>query len=206
MDRDFKGIWIPAAVWLDVELNALDKIILMEIDSLDRDGCFASNKYIADFCQCSETKVSTAISKLINKGYIVVDKFDGRQRILKSRLSKFERQTFKNCKADSQNLKVSNNSLLNESNNTPLESPQGEPQKRFKKPTVEEVREYCISRGNSVDAQRFVDYYESNGWKVGGRGKMADWRAAVRTWERGDKKKPKQQSFEEMFSDYTGNS
>lgn len=55
--------------------------------------------------------------------------------------------------------------------------------KRFAPPTVEEVRAYCSERGNSVDAQRFVDHYESNGWKVG-RNKMKDWKAAVRTWER----------------------
>lgn len=109
-ERDFKGIWIPKEVWLDERLNALDKVILAEIDSLDmaERGCYASNKFIADFCQCSETKVSTAISRLIKFGYIYVQSFDGRQRELKSRLSNFERQTFKNEKADSQNLKESN--------------------------------------------------------------------------------------------------
>ena len=45
------------------------------------------------------------------------------------------------------------------------------------------VAEYCRERNNGVDAQRFVDYYSSNGWKVGGRGAMKDWKAAVRTWE-----------------------
>jgi DNA-binding transcriptional regulator GbsR (MarR family) len=109
-ERDFKGVWITKEVWLDERLNALDKVILTEIDSLDRQerGCYASNKSIADFCQCSETKVSTAISKLINLGYIYVQKFDGRQRELKSRLSNFERQNFKNCKADIKNLKDNN--------------------------------------------------------------------------------------------------
>ena len=109
-ERGFKGVWISQTVWLDKRLNALDKVILTEIDSLDNgeQGCYASNKYIADFCQCSETKVSTAISKLIKLGYIYVKKFDGRQRELKSRLSNFERQNYKNCKADLQNLKESN--------------------------------------------------------------------------------------------------
>ena len=54
--------------------------------------------------------------------------------------------------------------------------------KRFTPPTVDEVREYCFERGNSVDPQRFVDYYTSNGWMVG-KNKMKDWKAAVRTWE-----------------------
>ena len=109
-ERDFKGVWIPKTVWLDTRINALEKVILTEIDSLDSSdrGCWASNKHIADFCQCSETKVSTAISKLIKLGYIYIQKFDGRQRELKSRLSNFERQDFKNCNADFKNLKESN--------------------------------------------------------------------------------------------------
>lgn len=109
-ERDFKGIWISKEIWLDTRLNALEKIILAEIDSLDNEekGCFASNKYLADFCQCSETKVSTAISKLIEFGYLYLEKFDGRERILKSRLSNFERQTLKNCKADFKILKANN--------------------------------------------------------------------------------------------------
>ena len=59
------------------------------------------------------------------------------------------------------------------------------PQKRFTKPTLEEVQAYCRERNNNVDAQKWYDYYSSNGWKVG-RSKMVDWKAAIRTWERGD--------------------
>lgn len=111
--RDFKGIWIPREIWLDERLNILEKAILMEIDSLDIDGCYASNEYLADFCKCSITKVSTSISKLIELGYISLESFNGRTRILKSRLSKNERQTLKNCKADSQKMKAINNNRDN---------------------------------------------------------------------------------------------
>lgn len=120
--RDFKGVWIPKKVWLDTRLNALEKIILTEIDSLDNGekGCYASNEHLAEFCQCSKTKVSTAIRKLIDCGYIYVQNFDGRKRELKSRLSNFERQNIKNCKADIQNLKESNTDIntVNNTNNT----------------------------------------------------------------------------------------
>lgn len=61
--------------------------------------------------------------------------------------------------------------------------------KRFEKPTLSEVKAYCIERGNKVDAQHFYDYYESNGWKVG-KNSMKDWKAAVRTWERSEYRKP----------------
>lgn len=54
---------------------------------------------------------------------------------------------------------------------------------RSHRPTVEEVAAYCRERGNSVDAERFVDFYASKGWKVGNQ-PMKDWKACVRTWER----------------------
>lgn len=57
--------------------------------------------------------------------------------------------------------------------------------KRFVPPNVDEVRAYCQDRQNSVDPQRFVDYYTSNGWMVG-KNKMKDWKASVRTWEQKD--------------------
>lgn len=117
--RDFKGVWIPRTVWLDTRLNALEKVILTEIDSLDNGerGCWASNKHIAEFCQCSETKVSTAISKLIDLGYLYLQSFDGRSRELKSSLSNFERQNLINCEAAFKNLQESNTGN-NPSNNS----------------------------------------------------------------------------------------
>lgn len=54
---------------------------------------------------------------------------------------------------------------------------------RFRKPSVEEIRAYCLERGNHIDAERFYDYYEARGWHIGKQG-MKDWKAAVRTWER----------------------
>ena len=54
----------------------------------------------------------------------------------------------------------------------------------FVKPTLEEVRAYCRERANRIDPEAFVDHYESNGWKVGGKAPMKDWRAAIRNWEK----------------------
>ena len=117
-ERDFKGVWIPKEVWLDTRLSALDKIIFVEIDSLDSEerGCFASNKYIAEFCQCSETKVSKSISLLIKLGYLYLQHFDGRQRELKSRFTKNANPPCKKYKADSQKVQdtiIVNNKVNN---------------------------------------------------------------------------------------------
>ena len=57
------------------------------------------------------------------------------------------------------------------------------PPRRFVPPTVEEVRDYCQKRGNGIDPEAFVDFYTAKGWAIG-HGKMKDWRAAVRTWEK----------------------
>lgn len=57
--------------------------------------------------------------------------------------------------------------------------------KKFIPPTLEEVQAYCVERNNTVDAERFINHYTSNGWLVG-KNKMKDWKAAVRTWERSE--------------------
>ena len=59
---------------------------------------------------------------------------------------------------------------------------------KFNPPTVEQVRTYCLEKKYSVDAQNFVDFYESKGWMVG-KNKMVNWKACVNTWERNEKKR-----------------
>lgn len=124
--RGFKGVWIPAEIWLNENLNLIEKAILVEIDSLDRhydeggDYCYASNEHFANFCGCGITKVSTTISKLVDLGYVEIVKTDGRKRWIKSNiklcLSKNERQTNEKCISDTQKMKesnTSNNSFIN---------------------------------------------------------------------------------------------
>ena len=67
--------------------------------------------------------------------------------------------------------------------------------KRFTKPPVDDVRQYMAELNMNDMSQRFVDYYESNGWKVG-KNPMKDWKAAVRTWkQQNNDKQQKQESF-----------
>ena len=72
------------------------------------------------------------------------------------------------------------------------------PPKRFTAPSLEEVKAYCVERKNNVDAERFVNYYTANGWKVG-KNPMKDWKAAVRSWERNVFGKPKAAETEHSF-------
>ena len=84
--------------------------------------------------------------------------------------------------------------------------------KRFEKPSISEIKQYCMERNNNIDASQFYDYYESNGWKVG-KNSMKDWKACVRTWERNGYDKPikkknnKQDALNDMrdlMSEYGG--
>ncbi len=52
-------------------------------------------------------------------------------------------------------------------------------------PTLDEVKEYCLTNQKRVDPEKFWNYYQSNGWKVG-RNTMKDWHSAIATWERND--------------------
>ena len=64
-NRDFKGVWIPKDVYLNTQLSLIEKILLVEIQSLDNEkGCFAGNTYFAEFLGVSITSISLGIKKL----------------------------------------------------------------------------------------------------------------------------------------------
>jgi len=65
--------------------------------------------------------------------------------------------------------------------------------KKFQKPTLQQVADYCSDRNNGIDPQQFMDHYEANGWKVG-RNSMKDWQASVRTWEKTQRERSKSSS------------
>lgn len=62
--------------------------------------------------------------------------------------------------------------------------------RKFIKPTLEEINQYCLERNNGINAEAFYDFYESKDWYVG-KNKMKDWKACVRTWERREDTKTK---------------
>ena len=73
IQRDFKGIWIPREVWLSDELSLMEKVLFVEIHSLDNErGCFASNRYFAEFFGVSPRQIATYIGTLKEKGFVTV--------------------------------------------------------------------------------------------------------------------------------------
>jgi hypothetical protein len=117
-NRDFKGVWIPKEIWLNTDLSIIEKVLLVEIDSLDNSdrGCFASNEYLAKFVQLSESRVAHIISDLKKREYIVVVFTDGRNRGLK--LHPQQSRFAKNSKAES--LKTTKQSSRNQQHNNTI--------------------------------------------------------------------------------------
>lgn len=87
VSRRFMGVWIPREIYLNPNLTRLEKDILVEIDSLDNEeGCFATNKYLASFCQCSIRGVTKSVANLEKMGYISVTNVPGVRRIMHSNI------------------------------------------------------------------------------------------------------------------------
>ena len=267
-ERAFKGIWIPKEIWLSNDLTMQEKIMLVEIDSLDNEeGCFATNKYLADFFGISKTRVSIILNNLIEKGYLnskIIYK-EGTKQILNRVLNicrppyptkvkegyitkvKYPiQQKLKDnniyYNKDKNNTKENNNKLNefnlynNYNENIQCECISKSTKQRctrkssyningknycnqhskevlneilgknsvFQKPTVEEINQYCTERNNKVDPQRFFDFYESKGWKVG-KEPMKDWKACVRTWENNTNKTVQRNDSDNVFFDILRN-
>lgn len=174
---------IPANVRYDKSLTANAKLLYGEISALaQKDGvCYATNKYFAELYNVSQVSISKWINSLVDKKYInfkIIYK-EGTKEILNRYLT----LVYDPIK---ENLKDNNTSINNikEINNNKLLFTK----KKFKKPTLDEVQQYCSERKNNISAEKFIDYYESNGWKVG-RNSMKDWKATVRNWEKNQQEK-----------------
>ena len=185
MDRIVKGIWIPIEIWQDKSLSWNEKILLMEIDSFtakDRE-CYISNEYIAELLGVTDRCARKYLSHLLQLGLIRVVKFDGRKRYVESTIS-FQAEWNICSRQDGVSVPhTDNNEYINNNSLYKRES------SRFQKPSIDEIRQYCISRNNSVDPEQFFNFYESKGWTIG-KSPMKDWRAAVRTWEKREKEIP----------------
>ena len=167
------------------------KLLYAEITALiNMNGeCFASNKYFADLYGKSKTTISKWVSELVKEGFVEVKltykegtkEINNRYiRILKGGIDK---------KLNTPILKKlkDNNTIVN--NNTTYSN---------KKPSIEEIKQYCLERNNGIDAEQFFDFYESKNWYVG-KNKMKNWQAAIRTWE---KRKTKTSKIDAQLDNY----
>ena len=124
MKRSFKGVWIPKEIWLNKDLTLIEKIFLVEIDSLDNDnGCFASNKYFSDFFGVSKGRCTQIIKSLEAKKYVKIRiERQGNQiikRVVKilNRGSKYSKQPSENIKGGSKYSKQPSENIKGGSEN-----------------------------------------------------------------------------------------
>lgn len=83
--RDFKGIWIPREIWESRQLSIMEKVLFQEIHSLDNErGCYAGNKYFADFFDVSERQIQNVIASLKGKGFIIVTIRNRYERVIRA--------------------------------------------------------------------------------------------------------------------------
>lgn len=85
MERDFKGIWIPREIWLSAQLSLMEKVLFVEIQSLDNErGCYAANSYFAKFFGISDRQIRNVIGSLKEKGFLTVLVHDKNKRIIRT--------------------------------------------------------------------------------------------------------------------------
>ena len=187
MEREFKGVWIPAEIWLDSRLTLVEKALYAEIDSFTgNDKTFhKTNDTIQLEYGISRPTVSKSIKKLEELGFIET-RFDGRirhltvqadRKIFTGRGKNSFGQTVNNLRADRKNS-TSTNTIERTTKNTSKE--------RGARPKdLDEVLESFKEVGaEESEALAFFDYYEANGWTQGRNKPIKDWKAAARGWIR----------------------
>ena len=156
--------------------------------SQEGQGCFyGSLSLLSQFCGIkSKTTTQRILKSLVAKGAIV--KTDELHNGVKFCTYKINKNWYGISKIDMGGVSEIDTNKK-EYENINIDSLYKRGSSRFQKPTIEEIRQYCISRGNQVDPEQFFNFYESKGWMVG-RSHMKDWRASVRTWEKREKEIP----------------
>ena len=176
---------IPAEVRYSKALTPNAKLLYAEITALcNMNGkCTASTEYFCRLYEVSGGAVQNWLKMLDDNGYIqrtVIYK-QGTKQIMHRFINLKDKGSVK-IMTDNTNINIINTNLT-DSNKKAL----------FKKPTLDEVKNYCILRKNNIEAESFIDFYESKDWLIG-KNKMKDWKACVRTWESREKKNPKSNS------------
>ncbi len=178
---------IPATIRYDKELTPNAKLLFAEITALLQINgvCYASNKYFSELYGKNKVTISRWIKELKERGYISVSYTykEGSNEIANRYMQICYGGLSKNDKGVLTKMLKSNTNKVN-TNTTYSNKERGV---SFKKPLINDIKDYCLERKNNIDAEHFYDFYESKGWVVG-KTKMKSWKACVRTWEQRQEK------------------
>ncbi len=183
--------YIVVQGWMLTELHLKGNELLIYaciygFSQLDGQVFSGSLQYLADWTNSTKRGVVKCLKSLVEKGYLEkVDKVINGVKFCEYRVTKFAGVMNKvHWGSEQSSLGGDEQSSPNNLDIDNLENKKV--YTRFVKPTLEEVKAYCLERGKGVDPQKWYDHYSANGWMVG-KTKMVDWKAAVRTWERSDR-------------------
>lgn len=188
---------IPAEVRYNPNINANEKLLYGEISALSNKYgyCIATNEYFSSLYNVSTRTITDWIKALEDMTYlsseIEVKRYDDGtiKKIRKLYINHIENSQHDHIEVSRNNHIEENFSYNNTSNINNINKKEIYKEKRFKKPTLEEVKQYCEDRGNNINAEVFIDFYEANGWVQGKNKPLKDWKAAIRTWENNKRKR-----------------
>jgi hypothetical protein len=86
-----------------------------------------------------------------------------------------------------ENLFDHNENIINNQNSIGAKAPTLS-KKKFIKPSIPDIQNYCLQRSNNIDPEQFYNFYEAKGWLIG-KSPMKSWQAAIRTWENREREK-----------------
>ena len=176
---------IPAEVRYSKALIPNAKLLYAEITALcNMNGkCTASTEYFCRLYEVSKVSIQKWLKNLEDNNHIRrVNKYKLYSKQIECRVITLVNVPSKEKFTDNTNINITNTNLT-DSNKKAF----------FKKPTLDEVKNYCILRKNNIEAESFIDFYESKGWQIG-KETMKNWKACVRTWESRENKNPKTMS------------
>ena len=186
---------IDNSVFKNKQLTLKGKGLLCTMLSLPDDWNFSEDG-LANLSNDGKATIRSTLKELMDFGYLVRTRNRDEKGILRDYVyTIYEEPTCDYPTLDKPTLE--NRNTYKELNNKELNNKKENIyiKEKFKKPTLEEVKEYCSERNNNVNAEQFIDFYESNGWKVG-KNSMKDWKACIRTWERNRINEHKESRYE----------
>jgi hypothetical protein len=126
--RDFKGVWIPKKIWLNKNLSIMEKLFLVEIDSLDNeDGCYASNSHFSEMFYISKGRCTQIVKSLERKGFVKITLIRDKKIITKRLIRVVNKLNTLVNKLNSPSENIKQGYLENdEGNNTVINNTKGE--------------------------------------------------------------------------------
>lgn len=187
-DWEWWGDHNVTRLWITILMLANWKDKQWQGKTIKRGSFITSYPSLADATGLSIQQVRTAISKLKSTGeiqQIVTNKY---QLIIVVNYEKYQDLSSDDNSQITDNQQTNNSQItvnqhqLNKGNKDNKGNKGNKERGRFTPPTLSEVQSYIEEKGYHMDAEAFINFYESKGWMIG-KNQMKSWKSAISTWE-----------------------